>query len=325
MPPYLAWLRAQVGPALLPLIYTTALVRDPQGRVLFQKRADFGAAWWGLPGGLFEPGETHAVCLEREVCEETGLHVEPTRFIGVYTDMRYAVRYPNGDQAQQITFCYECRIVGGTLRADGDESVALAFFEPSALPPRPPWYAAMLDDALSDRGLPTFDPPVTTPVETPYPTLLSVRRIVGHAPLLWPGANAFVVNAAGDVLLMQRGDFGNWAIPAGALDTGETLAQTAARETHEETGLIVRPRAVLGSYGGYHFTYPNDDVLYPIGAIFLCDVTGGQLTADGHEALKVGFFARDRLPAPMSDLARDRIEQAYARFEKWAIGSKIHS
>jgi len=53
---YIGWLRGQVGPALLPLAYATAIIRDRAGRILFQRRADFGAAWWGLPGGLLEPG-----------------------------------------------------------------------------------------------------------------------------------------------------------------------------------------------------------------------------------------------------------------------------
>ncbi len=79
MTEYITWLRGQVGPALLPLAYATAIVRDPAGRVLFQRRTDFGAAWWGLPGGLFELGETAAACLRREVLEEAGLHVEPRR------------------------------------------------------------------------------------------------------------------------------------------------------------------------------------------------------------------------------------------------------
>ena len=80
MTEYITWLRGQVGPALLPLAYVTGIVRDAAGRVLFQRRTDFGAAWWGLPGGLFEPGETPAACLCREVLEETGLRVEPRRW-----------------------------------------------------------------------------------------------------------------------------------------------------------------------------------------------------------------------------------------------------
>ncbi len=52
-PNYIAWLRGRAGPARLPLVFVTAIVRDAAGRVLFQRRADFGDAWWGLPGGVY--------------------------------------------------------------------------------------------------------------------------------------------------------------------------------------------------------------------------------------------------------------------------------
>jgi len=113
---YIGWLRGQVGPALLPLAYATAILRDPAGRILFQRRADFGAAWWGLPGGLLEPGETPEACLQREVLEETGLTVAVRRLTGLYSSLRYQVAYPNGDQAQQVTACYVCDWVGGEPR-----------------------------------------------------------------------------------------------------------------------------------------------------------------------------------------------------------------
>lgn len=316
MPNYIQWLRAHIGPAYIPLPYVTAIIYDTAGRVLLQHRADFGTAWWGLPGGLFELGEDPHTCLQREVFEETGLQIEPLRLVGVYSSPRYAITYPNGDQVQQITFTYQCRIVGGTLRVDGVETVAQAFFDLGALPPLPPWYSAMLVDAQTADRAPTFDPPAAAPVDSafanPYPTLMTLRRVIGPAPVLWPGANALVLNAAGEVLLQQRGDFGVWGLPAGALDTGETLARTAQRETYEETGLLVEPRALLNIYGGHRVVYPNGDVLHPIGAVFHCEVVGGALRADGTESLAVRFFPPHALPATLSPLMRLRLEQALA-------------
>src|SRR5579885_3187653 len=48
-----------------------------------------------------------------------------------------------------------------------------------------------------------------------------------------------VVQDAGRVLLIKREDFEVWALPAGGVESGETLAQTAIREVREETGLVV--------------------------------------------------------------------------------------
>ncbi len=308
---YIARLRRQIGPHLLPLTYATAFIRDAAGRILFQHRADFGAAWWGLPGGLLEPGEAPITSLQREVQEETGLHVAATRLIGVYSSPRYNVTYPNEHQAQQITSCYECRITGGELRPQAEEIVALRFFAPEALPPQPPWYADMTAHALTRPAIapPYFDPPEQSAVETPFPSLMAVRAIVGRQPLVWPGANTVVRDDAGRVLLQQRADTGTWGLPAGSLDTGETLAHTAIRETLEETGLHIEPTRLVGIFSGYRVEYPNGDVLYPVAHTFEARVTGGALRADGHETVAVGFFSLADLP-PLHPSFRQRIELA---------------
>jgi ADP-ribose pyrophosphatase YjhB (NUDIX family) len=82
-----------------------------------------------------EPGERLADCLVREVEEETGLEVEPVRLVGAYSDPAVNhITYPNGDQIHVVSATFECRIVGGRLRPDGDESLDVAYFAPSALP-----------------------------------------------------------------------------------------------------------------------------------------------------------------------------------------------
>ena len=311
MSDYLHWLRAQTGPVLLPLAYATAIVQDDNGRVLFQRRADFGDAWWGLPGGLLDPGETLEACARREVLEETGLTVEITRHTGVYSSARYAVTYPNGDQAQQVTFCFASHVRGGSLRPQASEVLELAFFEPDRLPPRPPWYADMLDHFLQGDAQPYFDPPAQAPLGTPYPTLLHLRGLVGNAPVIWPGATAAVMDDAGRLLLQRRSDNGTWGLPAGALDVGETLARTAQRETLEETGLEVEPVRVLMSYAGHRIELHNGHVLWPVGTLFACRRLGGQPRPDGRESTDVRFFAQDELP-PLPPHIQPRADAAFA-------------
>lgn len=311
MSAYLAWLRQHVGPHLVPLVYATAVVRDDRGRILFQRRADFD--WWGLPGGVLEPGETPVACLQREVLEEAGLRVEVVRLTGVYSSPRYNVVYPNGDRVQQVTFCYDCRIAEGSPQPDGGEILELGFFSDVELPPHPRWYADMVEHAVHREILagPYFDPPEQVEVETPFPTLMAVRRVVGSAPLVWAGANAAVLDEAGRILLVRRADDGSWGLPAGALNVGETLAHTVLRETLEETGLRVEPMRPVGVYAGDEFVYPNGDRVFPVGLVFLCRATGGQLWADGHESTEVGFFNRAGLP-PLPSSMRARVLAALA-------------
>ena len=312
MSDYIHWLRAQVGPHLLPLVCASALIRNAAGEILLQRRADFGEAWWGLPGGLLEPGETPETALVREVQEETGLNVQPTRLIGVYSSPRYNVIYPNGHQAQQVTACYECAWIAGEVQAASSEITEHRFFALTALPTLPLWYAEMVTHALeAHRRFPYFDAPAFSPTPTPYPNLMAMRAIVGHAPLLWPGANAIVFNDAGELLLHQRADFDVWGLPAGSLDTGETLAETAVRETREETGLEVEPLCLAGIFAGHKVVYPNGDVLYPVGHSFICRLLGGELRGNGEDSLDARFFSMTALP-PMPPSMQIRLRAVLA-------------
>lgn len=88
-----------------------AFIQDAEGRVLLTRRADNGR--WCLPGGHVDSGESVAEACVREVLEETGLHVEIQRLIGVYSTPDALVVYPDGNQAQFVSLCFEARVNGG--------------------------------------------------------------------------------------------------------------------------------------------------------------------------------------------------------------------
>jgi len=69
---------------------------------------------------------------------------------------------------------------------------------------------------------------------------------------VWPklGALAVVIHD-GQVLLVKRSkapDAGLWGFPGGHVEAGETVAEAAARELLEETAVMARPGAVLGTF-----------------------------------------------------------------------------
>ena len=72
-----------------------------------------------------------------------------------------------------------------------------------------------------------------------------------------PSANVIVVNDQGDILLIRRTDNGNWAVPGGAVDLGESVAQAAVRETLEESGIECAVTGVVGIYSD-----PRHVILY---------------------------------------------------------------
>jgi len=305
---YITWLRSRIGPRKTLLAYTSALIRDDQGRVLFQQRADFKDEWWGLPGGLLEIGESFTECVQREVLEETGYHVEPIRLVGLYSSPEFDVRYPNGDEAQQFTVALECRIVGGHAQIDVAEVIEQCFCNLDEAPSLPPWYAAMVRD-LQTRSDAYFDPPVIG--DSTHSHVMDLRKTIGTDPLIVMGAGALIFDDQQRVLLGLRGDNRLWGIPAGQMELGETPAGTAIRETYEEIGLQVRVKKLLGVYTGADalHAYPDGNQVQVAGARFLADIVGGELKPDGYETLDVQWFNVDQLP-PMVPRHRFAIEEA---------------
>jgi ADP-ribose pyrophosphatase YjhB (NUDIX family) len=319
MPSYLQWIRQHVGHQKILLVYASACIRDDAGRLLWQRRADFG--WWGLPGGVLELDESLPECIVREVREETGLTVEPTHLVGVYSSPDFDVIYPNGDQVQQVTVCFVCRIINGesqTFASHADhETLELAWFDSNAPPPTAPWYAAMAADLALGHKMASFDRGRPGNSRSGEPFFQQVRRHIGSQALVIPAAAAFIRDGVGRVLLQRRGDTGDWGLPGGAMELGERIDQTVLHEVREETGLEVEPVRLIGVYSdaAFWFTYPHGDQVKVVSMLFDCRVVGGRLQADGVESLEVRFFPTSALP-PMSERHARRVRDALAGREE---------
>jgi ADP-ribose pyrophosphatase YjhB (NUDIX family) len=141
--PYIRDLRAVVGNARLLIPSVAGIIRDGDRILLVQERE---GGLWSTPGGALELDDTPANAVIREVFEETGLVVEPTRIFGVYGGPEFIVRYANGDETQYVSTMFECRVVSGEIRPDGDEIQVARFWtktEALALP-LSPWLTQMI-------------------------------------------------------------------------------------------------------------------------------------------------------------------------------------
>ena len=132
-----------------------AVVFNHSGNVLLQRRADNGL--WGLPSGHVEPGETVDEAVTREVAEETGLQVQVSHLIGVYSHPNsQSFAYPSGQVSQFITSCFRCQIMQGDVHCDEEETLDAAFFPPDELPAELlPMHPQWLTDALANE-LPAY-------------------------------------------------------------------------------------------------------------------------------------------------------------------------
>lgn len=98
----------------------SAIVTDEQGRILLVKRRD--NTLWALPGGGHDIGETIADTAVREVKEETGLDVEVTGLVGVYTNPHHVVAFSDGEVRQQFSLCFTTILRGGDLAIDHEST-----------------------------------------------------------------------------------------------------------------------------------------------------------------------------------------------------------
>jgi ADP-ribose pyrophosphatase YjhB (NUDIX family) len=87
------------------LVVTTLPVNERREVVLLRRGIPPGYGAWAQPGGFLESDETTIMGAVRETREETGLLVEPTRIVGIYTR----------PQAGVAVVAYEARITGGEM------------------------------------------------------------------------------------------------------------------------------------------------------------------------------------------------------------------
>ena len=135
--------------------------------------------------------------------------------------------------------------------------------------------------------------------------LRALRGKIGNDLLLLPGVAAVIHNAAGEVLIQKRED-DLFSLPAGAIEPGENPATAIVREVYEETGLRVRPRRLLGIFGGetYRVRYPNGDQVEFTIALFECEIESGELECKDGESKELKFFSVSEIPALAVDYPR---------------------
>ncbi|WP_128102128.1 NUDIX domain-containing protein [Paenibacillus sp. DCT19] len=95
---------------------------------------------------------------------------------------------------------------------------------------------------------------------------------------------AIIKDSYGRVLLQRRSDYGDWGLPGGGMETGETIEETMIREVKEETGLTVKQYHLHAIYTGERMKYTYPDGNKVVFVMFLFNVEAdleGSLAEDG--------------------------------------------
>jgi len=110
------------------------------------------------------------------------------------------------------------------------------------------------------------------------------------------GCSAAIFDEQGRILLTRRADNGQWCLPGGRMESGESVAEACEREVLEETGLTVRVTRLVGvySHSDQLVVYPDGNKAHIVALHFEAEVIGGKLGLSD-ETTEYGYFTLGEL------------------------------
>lgn len=110
------------------------------------------------------------------------------------------------------------------------------------------------------------------------------------------GCSAAIFGEQQRILLTRREDNGQWGLPSGGMDSGESVAEACEREVWEETGLRVRVKRLVGvySHADQLTIYADGNKAQIVALHFEVEVTGGELGLS-NETTDFGYFTLDEI------------------------------
>jgi ADP-ribose pyrophosphatase YjhB (NUDIX family) len=147
-----------------------------------------------------------------------------------------------------------------------------------------------------------------------------MQREYPETPLVGVGA---IIIEDNRIVLVRRGHaplLGEWSIPGGLLEVGETLRHAAAREALEETSLTIETADLLGVYDRVIRDADKRTLYHYVLIDFLCHRIAGEPRAAG-DATEAAWFTKPELNT--LSLAADTLEVIHRGFEKSIAEPKI--
>lgn len=118
----------------------SVVVRDPTGNILMLQRTDNDL--WTIPTGALKTHETITTCGIRECLEETGIQIEITGLVGIFSDPGHIIAYSRNGKTtevrQPVNICLHARPLSDTPTPTPapapDEAHQAAWIPPDHLP-----------------------------------------------------------------------------------------------------------------------------------------------------------------------------------------------
>jgi len=123
---------------------------------------------------------------------------------------------------------------------------------------------------------------------------MTARREYPSQPIVGVGG---VIIANGRALLIKRGRpplEGQWSIPGGLLEIGETLMEGVRRELREETGMEVHPLELIEVFERIELDGSGKARYHYVVLDYLCRATGGEPVA-GSDVTHVAWARPEEL------------------------------
>ena len=110
------------------------------------------------------------------------------------------------------------------------------------------------------------------------------------------GCSAAIFDEQGRVFLTRRADNGQWCLPSGGMEPGESVTEACAREVWEETGLRVRVIRLVGVYShpDQLTVYPDGNKFHIVALHFEAEVVSGE-PGLSNETTEFGYFTMDEI------------------------------
>jgi 8-oxo-dGTP diphosphatase len=144
------------------------------------------------------------------------------------------------------------------------------------------------------------------------------RPIVGVGGVVLSNGRALLIKRAGPPLA------GQWSIPGGMLELGETLVEAVQRELAEETGLVVRVLELVEVFERIEFDAARRARYHFVVLDYLCEATGGEARA-GSDVSDTAWAAPSEFASyGLTETATRVIEKAF-RMRKKASTTQARS